>query len=46
MLALQEVLDDGVTIQTYSTDQGTEYKNRKLDTFLDHNKIRWAAKVG
>jgi hypothetical protein len=44
--AIQEVLDDGVTIQSFETDLGSEYKNGKIKEFLEKNHIRWHGKVG
>lgn len=45
-LALQEVLDDGVDIQTFSSDRGGEYVGLKKTGFFKRNKIRFVPKVG
>lgn len=46
MSALKEVLDDGVEVQTLSTDQGKEYIAAESREFYDKHDIRYVLKTG
>jgi hypothetical protein len=44
--AVQDVLNDGVDIQTFSSDRGTEYTGEPLQKFLRDKDILFRPKVG
>jgi hypothetical protein len=44
--AVQEVLDDGVQIQVFSSDRGSEYVAEEIQTFFRKNHIVFRPKVG
>jgi hypothetical protein len=46
ILHLQEVLNDGVVIEKFCTDRGSEYKDKTFRAFLKKNHIIWGPKVG
>jgi len=46
IVAVQEVLNDGVDIQTFSSDRGTEYTGAVMANFLEKNHILFRPKVG
>lgn len=44
--AIQQVLDDGVDIQTFSSDRGTEYTGAVISHFFKEKHILFRPKVG